>query len=77
MLPIASDPVCRVERLRQIAPQDARGEGFDPAIGLAGSLTWFRDLWDSLAADRASHWRANPWVWVIRFEVRGETGPLK
>ena len=29
----------------------------------------FRSLWDSINAKRGHGWDANPWVWVIEFEV--------
>jgi hypothetical protein len=30
----------------------------------------FRELWDSINADRGFGWDTNPWVWVVEFEVK-------
>jgi hypothetical protein len=30
----------------------------------------FRQLWDSINADRGYSWESNPWVWVVEFEVK-------
>jgi hypothetical protein len=59
----------RAERLTRITPADARAEGFDPAAEIADPIQWFRALWDELSSDAALRWEANPWVWVIGFEV--------
>lgn len=70
----------RIERLCQISQDDALAEGIEyrgdriqdgRMTGPNGkSLTGeFRDLWDALNAKRGHGWDANPWVWVIEFEV--------
>jgi hypothetical protein len=59
----------RFERLRAITPDDARAEGFHPTAKFADPIQWFRMLWNALTIDPALIWRANPWVWVIEFEV--------
>jgi hypothetical protein len=33
------------------------------------AVPYFRSLWDSINAKRGYGWEANPWVWVISFEV--------
>ncbi len=58
----------RSERLSDISAQDARDEGC-PVERLADSIGWFKKAWDGLFAARGWGWRANPWVWVIAFEV--------
>jgi hypothetical protein len=61
---------CRAERLHRITRADALAEGFDPSGNLFDDpVAWFRDLWDQLNAGRAFAWRANPWVWVIKFRM--------
>jgi hypothetical protein len=59
----------RCERLRRITSEDARREGFHSTDELADPLQWFHMLWNSLTIDPALSWRANPWVWVIEFDV--------
>ena len=63
----------RVERLQDITEQDAMREGVVPVPGTEGnshSYRWpFCLLWDSINAGRGFGWDANPWVWVIGFEV--------
>lgn len=73
----------RVERLQEIAEEDARAEGiktlfehesrYDGTIHSAitvNHMLQFRELWDSLNAKRGYDWVSNPWVWVISFERR-------
>lgn len=71
----------RVERLHAISEADAKAEGCESDIDIAGRLPHgaqlptrlrnsrdeFRDLWDSINGERAP-WSANPWVWVVEFE---------
>lgn len=60
----------RVERLRNITPEDISCEGIQSEYYIPA----FHDLWDSTIkpADRALYgWEANPWVWVIEFERIG------
>ena len=63
----------KVERVQDISPQDIEREGLTPP---SDSLNWvgtfqnnFRLLWDSINAKRGYGWDANPWVWVLTFEV--------
>jgi hypothetical protein len=68
----------RVERLQDISEKDAKAEGIDTSIVdpsprepiNAKNYVWardaFRDLWDSINADRAP-WASNPWMWVVGF----------
>ena len=66
----------RVERLREITPEDAWKEGarclcMHPVPDCAGNKTEFIKIWDSTIKkadiDRYG-WGTNPWVWVIEFE---------
>ena len=55
----------RAERLRSMTLEEGYAEGMQIP-------TRFPELWDSTItkADRDTYgWEANPWVWVIRFEV--------
>ncbi len=58
-----------VERLRDIDTLGCQQEGID--ISRGGVFQRFSELWDSTIQkakiDRYG-WKANPWVWVIRFE---------
>lgn len=57
------------ERLQDITPDDAYREGIQPVITAAepDCLAPYRELWDSLNAQRGYPWASNPWVWVIEF----------
>lgn len=65
----------RAEQLQNISEEDAKAEGVDTIKEAAeqglnwcsGPKTAFRFLWQ--AAYSAESWDANPWVWVIEFEV--------
>lgn len=69
----------RVERLNSISQEDAQAEGTeltgwrptysDPD---SGGEVWtpydnFAQLWESIYGEES--WKANPWVWVIKFKV--------
>lgn len=59
----------RVERLQDITDNDAEKEGFDDYTSTA---LGFPFAWDSTIKpkDRDKYgWAANPWVWVITFEL--------
>lgn len=61
-----------VERLQDISERDAIIEGSIPKgasiIGTKdGAIGLFRELW--LSINGPESWDANPWVWVIEFEV--------
>lgn len=74
----------RVERLQDISREDAKDEGFHPAIG-NGLECWdgksygnanlaFRACWDSINGKPRPDgvdisWSANPWVWVVTFNT--------
>lgn len=59
----------RVERLQEISEEDAKAEGIKPLSPISGPLykEQFADLWESI--NGALSWDANPWVWVIEFEM--------
>jgi hypothetical protein len=61
----------RVERLQEISEDDARAEGvFAVDLTKHTSVARFRELWDSINADRPGcAWRYNPWIAVITFAV--------
>jgi hypothetical protein len=59
----------RTERLQSISETDAQAEGFDPAGEVADPIQWFHRLWDALHPRGDLAWRADPWVWVIVFEI--------
>ena len=73
----------RVERLQEITEEDIRNEGIDSGITLCsfndqsinepvGGFKDFFHLWNSTIPkkDLAQYgWKANPWVWVIEFQV--------
>lgn len=54
----------RVERLNDISEADARAEGV-PAHDTARAA--YANLWNDI--NGAGSWDANPWVWVIDFEL--------
>lgn len=60
----------RVERLQEIGKTDAIEEGWpkqeDPE-NFTRPLDWYREYWESV--NGAGSWAANPWVWVLDFEV--------
>lgn len=68
----------RVERLQEITTAEIRAEGVDDgrtnpkmcARHDASMRMAFESLWDSINGKRPGcSWDANPWVWVIGFEV--------
>lgn len=76
----------RVERLQDISDEDARAEGCPcyvcgaPLDGRSendchcfhkqADAYDFRNLWDSINAERAP-WASNPWCWVVSFKRVG------
>lgn len=80
----------RVERLHEITEEDAVKEGIDTTNGVPVGLTShyvdyensrncytspinsFQSLWHSINGKES--WDANPWAWVIEFEVVSTTG---
>ena len=69
----------RVERVQDITEEDAKAEGTE-AVSMEDvprQASWsvrqdFAALWNSIHAKRGHGWDANPWVWVISFEVVDE-----
>lgn len=67
----------RIERLQSISEADARAEGvaveerhttgYCAGEYLPPSIRAYRELWDSLNAERGFGWDTNPWVWVVEF----------
>jgi hypothetical protein len=73
----------RVERLQDITEEDAQAEGVElvdyydiPKDGIQyqahSNKEAFESLWQSINSTES--WDANPWVWVVSFEVLGFTG---
>ena len=68
----------RVERLQEISGEGALAEGTDKYIHVDGTLnedqtiTSFIGIWNSTIKKSDLNrygWNANPWVWVIEFEL--------
>lgn len=62
----------RVERLQEISGEDIRAEGVLGTHFKAPTRGAFVDVWDRTVkpADLPAYgWEANPWVWVIAFEI--------
>ena len=71
----------RVERVQDITEEDARAEGASRShqgdrphfsrhpVPNDTHRLGFVHIWDSINAGRGFGWDANPWVWVIGFEV--------
>jgi hypothetical protein len=70
----------RVERLQDINDEDCINEGFDydwleekGNILIAGSITNnFAKYWNTIHKKPEEKFEANPWVWVIQFEVEND-----
>lgn len=73
----------RVERVQDIGEEDAIDEGIDQHMddgvmyygdygrGYADPKMAFRALWDTIYSKKPEYnWQSNPWVWVIKFEVK-------
>jgi len=60
----------RVERVQDISRVDARAEGCTAQTGRRSKTPEgaFRELWDSINADRNYGCDVNPWVWVVEFK---------
>ncbi|MCU6199089.1 hypothetical protein KWI12_19730 [Citrobacter cronae] len=61
----------RVEHLNNISECDAKAEGGPTECTLIGDKYFpgFRSLWKSIYGEQS--WAANPWVWVIKFNLIG------
>lgn len=58
----------RVEKLNDISGADAVAEGVRSRLPDNGvAVSEYRDLWEQI--NGSGSWSANPWVWVIEFEV--------
>lgn len=59
----------RVERVQDISEYDAQTEGVTAgdAVWSGSARSAFRELWDSINANRGLAWATNPWVWAIDF----------
>jgi hypothetical protein len=73
----------RIERLQEISPEDAEGEGVDvtgydlgPYAKTGDYYTWaYQCLWQDINGKKYP-WDSNPWVWVYEFmrvEREGES----
>jgi hypothetical protein len=59
----------RVERIREIKPEDCMKEGVNPSINpiydtRQSYYAGFKELWENIY----HNWDDNPWAWVIEFE---------
>jgi hypothetical protein len=61
----------RPQRLQEISEADARAEGYDEGRETLSPIEWFARLWDRLSVTESLRWAANPWLWVVHFEVIG------
>ena len=65
----------RVERLQEISEDDAIAEGLQGNVDAnrgdkSAAIRAFRAVWDSINAKRGYGWEANPFVWVLHFNVK-------
>ncbi|MEM6313970.1 MAG: hypothetical protein AAF743_07770 [Planctomycetota bacterium] len=61
-----------VQRAHDITNDDARMEGA-PTDLLVEPRAWFANIWGNFY-DGPMGWAANPWLWVIRFDVAQKDG---
>jgi hypothetical protein len=59
----------RPQLVQDISEADARAEGYDPSRESLSPIDWFARLWDRLAVTESLRWAANPWLWVVHFEL--------
>ena len=59
----------RPQRLQDISEADARAVGYDASRESLPPIEWFALLWDRLSVTESLRWDANPWLWVVHFEV--------
>jgi len=64
----------RVERLQDITDVDIIAEGISTQLreydACCDLRQRWRELWDSINAERGFGWSVNPWVWVISFHLQ-------
>jgi len=58
----------RVERVRDITPDDCRAEGMPEKNNDLGVRYCFGQLWNQINEKRGYGWDTNCWVWVISFK---------
>jgi hypothetical protein len=59
----------RAQQLQDINEADALAEGYDRERETLSPIDWFARLWDRLQVVESMRWQANPWMWVVHFEV--------
>lgn len=59
----------RVERVQDISEEDCVAEGISGNPWHDEMLEPFAEFWDSINRKRGYGWDANPFVWVVEFEV--------
>lgn len=59
----------RVQRLQEISHDDAVAEGVGIFPHSMSAQKRYRELWDSLNAERGFGWDANPWIVAVTFTV--------
>jgi len=67
----------RIERLRDISPEDALAEGIEmrgwSQDAPFNAVNDFRKLWDSINGKKpGASWIDNPWNWVLEWDPKGE-----
>lgn len=58
----------RVERLQDLSVEDAIAEGC-PEDQYDEPTSWYKNLWNSINAERGYDFHSDPWVWVVEFKV--------
>ena len=68
----------RVMQVQDLKREDAIAEGCPEDIAVLnsgdGALWWLREFWDHRHLKRGLSWRANPWAWVIDYELAESPG---
>jgi hypothetical protein len=59
----------RAQQLQDISEADALAEGYDPSRESLSPIDWFARLWDRLTPIESLRWAANPWMWVVHFQL--------
>ena len=57
----------RIERLREISPEDALAEGIAPVSAGDDPVQAYRGVWERI--NGAGSWDADPWIWAVEFRV--------